>query len=109
MNWKDIVRNIALPIVAMTVPGGAVLAPIVAASITAVEDLKSPGKDKRTAGRTIAQATAEGINAVRPGTVKVEEVVSAYDATVDAIVHAANVAVKPVDGPIPGVPLTPPS
>jgi hypothetical protein len=108
VDWKTLVRAIALPIVAAAVPGGAALAPLIAAGITAAEDLKASGSDKKAAGRVIAQAAAEGVNAVRPGTVNPAEVAAAYDATVDAIVHSANIPTKKIDGPVLGVPLVTP-
>jgi hypothetical protein len=92
MNWLKIVEQLAPIIVSVAVPGaGPILASVITAGIHSAEGMiNATPSEKLTHAIEIANATAAGINAVKPNTLDPNLVNAAAISVTSTIVNAAN-------------------
>ena len=95
-KWLDLLKTLGPVVVAATVPGGAILAPIIVGAIAEAEKLPgATGAEKKAAALKLVKAGAAGTNAVA-GRVVVDptEAGTAAEKGIDTVVTVVNIAHK---------------
>jgi hypothetical protein len=91
MKWQDILKIMG-PAVLMAVPGAQPFIPLIVAGVTLAEETAKPGAEKKTLGREWTKLGAETANTIaKKPVVPVDQAVSVYDHSVDAIVSVVNI------------------
>lgn len=94
MRWIDLLKTLGPIVVATTVPGGAVLAPIIVGAIHEAEGIKgASGAEKKEHALKLVEAGAAAANAVAKKTV-VDPLAArdAADSGIDTVVKTINAA-----------------
>ena len=108
MNWLDLVKSIAPTIITATVPGGALLAPLVIGAITEAEQIHgATGDQKLQYAVEITRDSIRGVNAVAGHTI-VNPLLSdsALAAGISAAVDVVNIVHQAQTPDIPSNPVT---
>lgn len=101
-KWLELLKQIGPIIVAATVPGGAILAPIIVSGIATAEQIPgASGPEKKQHVIELATAAAQGINAAagKPviDPVTVQQVAGS---AIDTVVGSVNLAHKNSETPV---------
>lgn len=90
-KWLELLKLIVPVIVATTVPtAGPVLAGLIVHGIEIAEESGKPGSVKLTIAKEEIKTVAAGVNAVKPGTVNVDQLGNVVDQIISASVNTAN-------------------
>lgn len=92
-KWLDVLKTIGPMVVAATVPGGAVLAPIIVHAIAEAEALPgASGQEKKAHALELVKAGAEGVNAAAQKQVLDPQLVhDTAENGIEAVVGAVNI------------------
>jgi len=106
MNWLDLLKVLGPAIVATTVPGGALLAPLIIQGIQEAEGLKGatgPEKKAHVVGLVRAGITTANLVA-KKDVLSPTESVATVSAAIDAVVGAVNLVQQATEALRPSAP-----